>query len=305
MSGHRVAALCLLVATGTGVTVALAAASARLDPGRVRWSELDYRASKLMVTATSKVRIGAEPAVRAASHWIDAAPGRPVSAMGAEVIRVRLQSEILGKKSDLDLWLDPVSAAAIQRIQLETGKKVRHHRHRALRFTQTGVFNVTHRATDDTVDRPWRDWDPREVFEPFPTDMGVESRVTEPSALFYLLAVADLDQVGDSLTTFVFSKGQVMRVRLTAVERTEVKVDFIEVGDSGERRIRGRREVLRIDLDGTPVSPEGSDRDFEFLGLRGDVAIYLEPDLRLPLQISGNIRYAGKSQVRLQRAVVD
>jgi hypothetical protein len=220
-------------------------------------------------------------------------------------MRVQLRSEILGKRSELDLWLDPDSAAAIQRTQLETGRKVRHHRHRALRFTETGVFNVTHRATDETVDRPWREWAPSEVFESYPSDVGEDATVTEPSALFYLLAVADLERVGDSLTTLVFSKGRLMRVRMSVVDRAGIKADYIEVSDSGETRIRGRRETLRIAVEGTSVAPGASERDFEFLGLRGDVEIFLEPARRLPLQIAGDLRYAGRGRVRLQRVVLN
>ena len=288
---------------GLGASHDSAADIVTFDPARLRWSELHFRASKLTVTATSEVRIDSEPVGRAAGQWLEPATGRPVSPRGDRVVRVSLQSEVLGKRSDLDLWLDPISAAAIQRTQLEAGRKVRHHRHRALRFTDSGVFHLTHRATEETVDRPWQEWTPSPDFVSFPSAVDT-SVVMEPSALFYLLAVADLDQVGDRLETHVFSKGRLMRVTLLVAEQTDIKVDYLEVRKNGEERVRGRRPVVRIDLRAAPVAQEGSGKDFEFLGLRGEVEVYLEPTERIPLQISGDIRYAGRGRVRLQRAVL-
>ena len=92
-----------------------------------------------------------------------------------------------------------------------------------------------------------------------------------------------------------------MRVELVVQGTTEIEVDYTEVTDAGERDIKGRREVVQIRLDGSPVGEQGSERDFQFLGLRGDVEIFLEPNRRVPLQISGRIRYVGKGHVRLQR----
>ncbi len=85
--------------------------------------------------------------------------------------------------------------------------------------------------------------------------------MTEPSALFYLLAVADLDQVGDRLTTFVFSKNRLMRVELVVQETTEIEVDYTEVTDAGERNVKGRQEVVRLSLEGTPVDQDGTEKE--------------------------------------------
>ena len=275
--------------------------SAAYDPVRIQWSELDYLAAKLAVTASSEVRIRIEPASQAATHWLQPSTGHPVMPAGGKTIRVQLGSQIMGKKSDLDLWLDPVSGAAFQRTQLETGKKVRHHRHRSLRFGELGVFNSTYRATDETVDRPYKEWSLSETFEPFPEELSPKAVVTEPSALFYLLAVVDLERLGDRTTAYVFSKDQVMRVHLIAQEKVEIKVDYTEESSAGKRVVKGRREAMRIRLDGRPMGTGGNDKDFEFLGLRGDVDVYLDSVRRIPLQISGNIKFVGKGHVRLQR----
>lgn len=301
MFGRQLAAVALLLASLMGATDEIVADSGSFDPTRVRWSQLDFRASKLAVTATSEVEIRTEPASLAAIRWLESSKGRPVTPEVSEVVRIQLRSVVLGKSSDLDLWIDPLSGAAIQRTQLETGKKVRHNRHRSLRFTDTGVFNSTFRATEETMDRPFEEWAVSEAFETFPVSLTPGVVVTEPSALFYLLATAHLDEKGDAILIHVFSKKRVMRVRLAVLGSTEIRVDYTETADAGQRQIKGRQEVVRIRLESSPVGSDGSDRSFEFLGLRGDVEIFLEPARRIPLQISGNIRYVGKGHVRLQR----
>jgi hypothetical protein len=276
---------------------------AELKPLRVRWERLEFRASKLTVTATTEVAIATKALGEVRHRWLEPTEGEPVMPQGSEVIHIQLGSLLLGKKSELDLWLDPVTGAAMQRTQLETGRKVRHNRHRSLRFTEAGIFNSTYRAVEETVDRPFHQWDLTEEFKEFPEEFDRAAVVTEPSALFYLLAVADLNAKGDQLATYMFSKGRVMQVRFVVVETTSIKANYTEVSNSGETEIRGRRDALRIRLEGTPVGIEAGDQDFEIFRLRGDVEVFLDPVLRMPIQITGHIRYLGKGHVRLQRVV--
>ena len=282
------------------------AAGSSYDPSRVQWSRLEFRASKLLVTASSEVEISSQPSTRARRQWLTPNQGTPVEPSGPEVIHVELGSKLLGKTSDLDLWLDPVSGAAFQRTQLETGKKVRHHRHRSLRFTDEGVLSSTYRATEETVDRPYDQWTQSESFETYPLNLPRQEVVGEPSGLFYLLAVAPLEGPGDQALTYVFSKGQVMRVMLAVEEWTEVGVDHLVSGPSlpDEARVKERRRVMRIRLDGQPLVDHDSGVDFEFLGLKGDVEVFLDPERRYPVQISGDIKRAGRGNVRLQRVVL-
>lgn len=300
MSGVLPSALVLFLAILTEGPAPIEAGTADHDMARLRWSGLEFRASKLTVTATSEVEIRTEPVSQAADRWLDPSKGRPIMPQGPQVVTVSVGSEVLGKTSELDLWLDPGSAAAIQRTQLETGRKIRHNRHRSLRFAERGVFTSTYRASEETVAKPFEDWALTEEYESFP-ESTARQVVTEPTALFYLLAVADLDEKGDRLDTFVFSKGHVMRVVLEVVGTTELKVSYTEASEEGQKEIKGRRPVVRIQLTGSPVGSDGTAKDFEFLGLRGDVEIFLEPTRRIPVQISGNIRFVGRGHVRLQR----
>ena len=276
------------------------------DAGRIRWSRLEFRVAKLLLTASAVVEIGTEPSAMARSEWLQPIRGKPVMPAGSEVVRIDLDSQLLGKTSELDLWVDPSTGAAFQRTQLEVGNKVRHHRHRSLRFADTGVLSATYRATDTTVDKTFEHWALTESFVTYPLNLPRWAAVSEPSALFYVLAVAQFDDPGDQITTHVFSKGQVMRVNLVMEERTRIRVDYVVSGAAAgsEQRVEGRKEALRIRLDGRPLIDGDSEMDFEFLGLQGDVEVLLDPEGRFPLQINGDLQRVGRGRIRLQRAAL-
>ncbi len=103
----------------------------------------------------------------------------------------------------------------------------------------------------------------------------------------------------------MFSKGHVMLVEMVVHGNSQTEVDYVEESAAGERRISGQVETLEISLDGQPLDRQTEEGDFEFLGLRGDVRLYLDKTVRVPLQLSGRIKYVGKGNVRLRRVVLE
>jgi hypothetical protein len=225
---------------------------------------------------------------------------------GARVVHLELESRILRRTSRLELWLDPASGAALQRSQLETGSKTRHNRLRSLRFTDSGISLSTRRATDETIDGAVERWPMSQVFKPYPEELPSRAVVSEPSGLFYFLAVAPLESPGDEVTTHLFSQGRVVSVSLAVEERIEVGVDYLASGSgaSAQRRMEGRMQVLRVRLGGRPLVKGNEEADFRLLGLGGDIEIFLDPENRLPIRISGEIPGAGRGRVRLRRVVL-
>ena len=85
MFGRRLATLGLMAALGSSGSSAADAGGGRFDPGRVRWSELDLRASKLTVTATAEVRLSHEP-VRRASECPELRPSSIETACTSPIV---------------------------------------------------------------------------------------------------------------------------------------------------------------------------------------------------------------------------
>ncbi len=278
----------------------------RLEPSRLGWSQLSYRASKLAVSVTSAVQLESRPAAAAAAALIERSEGEALDPEGAEVLYLTIATKLLGRESQLSMWFDPLDGAAFQRVALESGKKAKRNRHRTNRFTSNGVYRLGRRPEEKEVGLPHEQWTrTSESFERYSNSLAPGARVTEPAALLYILSASDLSSKGDSVCVYVFSKGHVMLVEMVVHGNSQIKVDYIEESAAGERRVSGQVETLEISLDGQALDRQTEEGDFEFLGLRGDVRLYLDKTLRVPLQLSGTIKYAGKGNFRLRRVVLE
>ena len=51
-------------------------------------------------------------------------------------------------------------------------------------------------------------------------------------------------------------------------------------------------------MNAIPVDPAGAD-EFDFLGLKGDIDLYLDPDNRVLVQISGKADVIGHTDIKL------
>jgi hypothetical protein len=102
------------------------------------------------------------------------------------------------------------------------------------------------------------------------------------------------------MEVLVFQKRQLVRVRLAVDDLTDAPVDYRATGDDGKRSCRGSVRALRIRL---TVLPRGPGKvDFDFLGLKSDIVVYVEPESRLPLRIEGQAAIVGKVISTLQNA---
>ncbi len=283
-----------------------AAFAAGLDPGRLQWSRLEYRASKFGISLTAEVELDAVPAAQAAAAFVSAGGERGLAPRGRETLRMVLDSRLPGRESTVAFWFEPDTAGALQREQLETGRKARRNRHKVARFTGGGVFHVVRRPTDGEVGLPHQRWS--EGSEDFQRFQGLDgAAVTEPAALFYVLAVGGLERPGDRVSLPMISKGRLFHVDLEVAGSERVRADYRVEGPQGRQEVDGPVEALHVRLTPRPLGGGGSEEDsdavFEFLGLRGDVDLYLDPALRAPVLISGQLRWVGRGHIRLQRLV--
>jgi hypothetical protein len=268
------------------------------DPVRVTWSKLEYQASKLGFSTTSSISLESFTADQAEGHFISAGDYTGLAPREPKLLRLRILSSLLGRDTRSDLCFGPVKAEAYQAIQHTTGKRFRY---RGYRFAEEGVFSVVRKPEPGQEGLPPDHWSNAydEAF-PYPDWAGKQLVVASPSALFYILSVADLSRVGDHLELPVFSRTDVslMKIRVERAER--IKVDYtIEGGGAGKRRIRDRVDTLRLFLSAQPFD-ERSASDFQLIGLHGDVEIHLDPRYRVPLEIEGSVPRAGKVRIRLK-----
>jgi hypothetical protein len=286
------------------ISVPLAAETLQLEDlelSRLRWSELGYRAKKLTFSATTDLKLATVPAANAETELVAPSRGEARSP-GAEVLLMTMESKGVGQNSLTRIWMDPGNAAAFQRDQRDRGKK---KRWRAYRYAGEGVGVLTRWPAAGEGDREPGSWSGRdEGFAAYPDWLGPGVLVAEPGAIFFIVAAAALDDAGDTIQVPVFSRNNLILVELTVDGAKRIKVDYTEVSGSRERRVKATVEALRLRVDSRHLDPDSDEGDFEFLGLRGDVEIFLDKATRVPLQVSGRVPVAGKVDVRVQRVAL-
>jgi hypothetical protein len=289
--------LAMAVMAGAGY-LAIAGPPEPFDPARVTWSALEFKASKFGFSTTSRISLGTVPGKRAAEDLIAAGKCAGLPPRGPEVLRLRILSSLFGRDSTSDLWFDPLQALAYQTVEITTGNR---HRYRAYRFGDKGVYSLLRKpeqGQEALTPDLWSDTEGHTF--PHPPWAGENLVVTSPSALFYILAVADLSRVGDHVEIPVFSRTAIDLLIIRVEEADRLKVNYVEATGSEESQIKGRVDTLHLSLSARPLDASTSTQ-FQLLGLQGDVVIHLDPRTRVPLEISGRVPRAGKVRIRLKR----
>lgn len=276
---------------GAGITT--------LDPARVGWSEIRMTASKFFLSAESRLALRTvtgetvtpDLLVVTDQHFTPLVPG-------AVVLELIYDTRGAGRKSRLTLLMDPVTGAAIQRVQHDQDRKPRF---RTYRFGVEGAYHRTFwPATASEKSLQPKDWTrTSEGLRAYPVPPGKQP-VIEPTGLLYAIAAASLDKLGDTADMLVFRRRDTQTVRITVLPSRELSVSYDEVWPTGTIRQNGKVKPLRLSLRGLPV-PGGDpeDDDLELLGLRGQLELLLDPATRAPLQLSGDVKILGKVTLRL------
>jgi len=292
----------LIVAAASGVAASEVSLQ-KLDAARVPWSELGFRAKKLTFSATTKLSLAPASADAIRSALLEPTEGAGIEPEDDRNLILSLESSGLGRNSTVKIWMDADRAAAYQRDQLETGKT---ERYRAYRLTGGGVSVITHKPKKGEEDRPRSQWSDRsERYDRYPEWTGRNLLVSEPTALFYLVAASPLEKPGDLFQVPMFSRGNLILVQLQVTGTEKHKAEFTERNAAGgARTVKETVEALRISVDARALDPDSSESDLEILGLRGDVVFLLDPRTRAPLEVSGKVPVAGTVKVRLQEIVL-
>ncbi len=275
------------------------AADLALDPARVGWSEIRMTASKLFLTAQARVALRTVPGTTVQPDLLPVTIARFTPLVpGGDVLELVYEASGVGQKSTITLLMDPVSGAALQRTQHGQEGKLRF---RTYRFGLEGAFQRTRRpatASENTLP-PARWTDTSEGLRTYPVPPGKQP-VIEGTGLLYAIAAAPLDKPGDAIELLVFRRHDTQAVRIEVLAPEEITVGYDELWPRGAVQRTGRIRALRLSLQGVPV-PGGNpdDDELEVLGLKGRLDLFLEPETRAPLQLSGTVKLLGRVNLRL------
>ena len=291
--------LFLLTLSLSGYSHLAQAQDNKLDPTQVKWSRLHYKSYILFFPMNVKVQLKQIPQETARNALLTPKHGPATMPQANPTYRIDLDSKIMGRKSFISLWFDP-DGSAFQRTQTDTGSK---QRIKTYRILKNGYYS--HQTTpkqNETELSPSKWTQIGEGHKTFSTLPAADTIVTEPTALYYLVSASNLTKPGEKFEKFIFTKHGIYQLKLHAVDYQEIETDYTRQQDGKKQAAPTATKTLHIRMNAIPLDPAAAD-DFDFLGLKGDIHLYLEPQSRVLLQISGKADIIGKTDIKLKEVV--
>ena len=277
-----------------------------LDPKRVMWTQLSFRVKNFSADVNVQVHLESLPAAEVETALIKSPQGVPINAWipDPNSITVHYMVDSIFKapvKTMNQVWFNPKNATALGRTRLRRGdadfKKI-------YRFTNQGVFRHQQEPQDrqEILEQPEKWTGVKDTFYTYDLDQLECPNVTERLVLIYIASAsaAEISKSMQPLSFCVFGRRQLFHVRLKPEEFHTLKVDFMEKKQQGDIRRRGDIQALKIVLEVQPlVSELKKVEDFSFLGFQEDIAIFIDPQSTIPIQMSGRIPMVGKKIIKL------
>ena len=277
-----------------------------MTPANVKWKSLHYTASRGIATLTVDITLN-ELTHNALIANTTAREGLPALAVPTGPVWA-LQSSIhlqhlFGDYSTNDrLWFQPGNAAVVEREKHRKGSKqyIKSYRYDG---------QATHRLRirpDGKHQRkkPTTQWSDRDhSIYPYGNARKSCKVVSEPGALFYIAAAHDFSD-GKAVQLCVFSDSALFHMNIKPVGRQTIKVNYALTQGSRTRQITGNANALRLSIKAKRLPGFANNADFEVLDFKGDQTLFIDPELRIPLRISGSLQGMGRGDVNLSAATL-
>ena len=155
-------------------------------------------------------------------------------------------------------------------------------------------------------DKPWYQWsDIRSSLHDYrPASESLQGiyqsmALSESAAIFSALTA--IKEVDDRQTLQIFNRRGNFVVTLTAYDSRSIKAAFQQRVDDKKSKRNYRAKALAIRVDAKPLDTQQKKTEFKFLGYKNSIVIYYDPELKLPLRLSGEVDYAGHVQIDLKK----
>ena len=273
----------------------------QFDPASIKWSELTFSASVLFFTVDAKIKFKTLPADQVAAELITPNPGgdsKVIMPQQNQVYFISSYTSNFGRNSMLEFWFEG-DLTALQRTQTETGRKTIV---RTYRFLDDGAYRSDILPAKGEEKLPPAKWTQTSTqFYPYPSNLP-DYKMTDNNAIFYAVSAANLHKKGDSVVFLTFEKEHINKVTLVLEGTQEIETEYVAHNKNGKKRIQETVDALHISIKSEPVNKDVPKKDFVFLGVKGDISMYIHPQSRVPLQVSGKADYIGHADITLSRA---
>lgn len=297
-SGRRMAVRAFLLAVAVALSLGAGATAAASD---LPWSRLMLQASRFGSTATAEVKIESLAAADEATKFIDSPRSEPLAASGAAVQKLSVTTTLVllgGHRVQFEnrLWLDPLTHTPLYLVRTRSGLK---DYHQQFRFTRQGVFRLQREpASAEEAGRPPDSWTKiGNHFYPSPPDRELCSAAVETSMLISLIGAHIAERYTAVEPFCVFHKRQYHRVSVHSLPVQAISFDYLEKRSGREERRAGTAAAVGVFLASRPIgSYRGDVEDF----IKGGSRLYLSPEGRIPLAVSGELPLIGRVEMQLR-----
>lgn len=280
-----------------------------LDPKQVLWTDLSYQAKSFIVNVTSDIQLAPFSIEEFESLWLSNPKSIALPTASREVYRIKVNTIIDHifsppvKLSD-QVLLEPNQATALHRIKLRRGKD---DIMRSYWFSREGVHRLRKKpkTKEEALLQPEQWTGVKRSFYGFDLTRLGNPQVAESTLLIYIVSAYFNNKSNKPLSLCVFGKQQLHQVRLRVDGLLPATVDYTEKSEGTKVRKQGKIEVLRVKLEAQLVKLGQKDpENFSFLGFQKDIAIDINPELRIPVQVSGIIPGVGKVTLKLREVKI-
>ncbi len=303
--------LCVMAVIGVQLLSNLAAAQSQTDnafnPARLGWARLLFNGKTFAGKVSVDVQLDFISPDAAKRALIASPRGLPITtespAVGRLTVHRTIESTFSSKITEEDkIWFNLKRASALGRIRTRRGDD---DFIKIYRFTDQGVFRIQKEPTDDELSLSPDKWtDIKESFYAHDLKQMGCAVASERSILLYIASVGVFSDNPQPVALCVLGKRQLHRVRLSAAGIQTLNLEYVEKKGSARLEKAGSVEALKIALETEPLKADlKEDENFSFLGLRSNIAIFIDPASGLPVQISGKVPRLGTLQFELTEVI--
>lgn len=270
----------------------------RLDHDSVRWNRLVYEATAFFITLETEMKLSSLSRQMASGQLAMKDESNLLFPRGGKVFRIDTFADSFGKETHYSLWFDE-DGEILQRKKVQRGKK---NEIKLYRFSPCAYYSLRKKFPDEEFDEKNQQWDAfNHKFHEFAPELCGDEPVIDANALLYLVSALNIKDVGFEKDINTFSRGRLIKVRLKAKEKTSIYSEYVVNSPEGKTEIEDDIDVLKIQL--SPIVGDSKERDnFRFLGLKGNINIYVDTKRKLIVRLSGKVKVLGSIDINLRRA---
>ncbi len=285
--------------------------AASQDGTGVEWVALHYQAKKLLMKARATIEVDLldSPALESGLREIPNGQ-KGISAKGKNLC-IRIASDLpFGKFEEESIWIRASTGAALQADKLVSGRK---NYRKIQRYGEDGYYqwrsHPENKAEKKLEPASWSMLSTE--FFPFQPKPGNAMAVSDSSTLIFQIAAARLDLPGAQMKTVINVKGELVELVFTARNLEKLKAQWIDTTSSATEEVvklnRQAQLLRRVTATATQLSKiqEDADVDIGFLGIQGNLEVFVLEGDGTPAIIVGKTKRLGEIRVKLMKREFD